>query len=76
MHSKVLPTTSQPPPAFFAEAYRRAFAQGVYATDDASLVERIGIRVRMIPGTYENIKITTPGDLATGAAIVGSRGTV
>lgn len=58
------------------EAYRRAFAEGVYATDDASLVERIGIRVRMIPGTYENIKITTPGDLATGAVIVGSRGKV
>jgi 2-C-methyl-D-erythritol 4-phosphate cytidylyltransferase len=71
---------TQTPQAFrrdiIREAYRRAFAEGVYATDDASLVERIGIRVRMIPGTYENIKITTPGDLATGAVIVGSRGTV
>jgi DegV family protein with EDD domain len=28
MNSKVLPTTSQPPPAFFAEAYRRAFDEG------------------------------------------------
>lgn len=26
--SKVLPTTSQPPPAYFADAYRRAFAEG------------------------------------------------
>jgi 2-C-methyl-D-erythritol 4-phosphate cytidylyltransferase len=71
---------TQTPQAFrreiIQEAYRRAFADGVYATDDASLVERIGIRVRMIPGTYENIKITTPGDLAMGAVIIGSMGKV
>lgn len=58
------------------EAYRRAYREGVYATDDASLVERIGIRVRMIPGSYENIKITTAVDLAAGAVFIGNRGEV
>ncbi|NBP30032.1 MAG: 2-C-methyl-D-erythritol 4-phosphate cytidylyltransferase, partial [Flavobacteriia bacterium] len=32
-------------------------------TDDASLVERIGKKVGLIPGNDENIKITTPLDL-------------
>ncbi len=33
------------------------------ATDDASLVERIGGRVRIVPAPRENLKITTPLDL-------------
>ncbi len=32
-------------------------------TDDATLVEQTGHLVRMIPGSYDNIKITTPEDL-------------
>lgn len=30
-------------------------------TDDASLIERLGIAVAVAEGSYENIKITTPG---------------
>ncbi len=47
-----------------AEAYCKAEEDGYTGTDDASLVERLGIRVRMICGSLENIKITTPADLA------------
>ena len=43
------------------EAYRRADND---VTDDASLVERAGHRVKLYAGTYDNIKITTPDDLA------------
>lgn len=32
-------------------------------TDDASMVERLGIRVKVFTGDYRNIKITTPEDL-------------
>ena len=53
------------------EAYRRAYDDGYYGTDDAALVERIGLPVVMVPGTYENIKITTPEDLAYGEFILG-----
>ena len=38
-------------------------AEGM-ATDDASLVERLNHRVKLYMGSYDNIKITTPGDLA------------
>jgi len=71
---------TQTPQAFrreiIQEAYRRAFSEGFHATDDASLVERIGIRVKMIPGTYENIKITTPVDLSVGAILMKNRGKI
>ncbi|MCQ2551321.1 MAG: 2-C-methyl-D-erythritol 2,4-cyclodiphosphate synthase [Clostridia bacterium] len=45
------------------EAYDKAFSDGFYGTDDASLVERLGRKVKIVKGSYENIKITTKEDL-------------
>jgi 2-C-methyl-D-erythritol 4-phosphate cytidylyltransferase len=45
------------------EAYHKATEDGFAGTDDASLVERLGIKVHILPGSYTNIKITTPEDL-------------
>jgi 2-C-methyl-D-erythritol 4-phosphate cytidylyltransferase len=45
------------------KAHRKARKQGFVGTDEASLVERIGTRVRIVDGDYMNIKITTPADL-------------
>jgi 2-C-methyl-D-erythritol 4-phosphate cytidylyltransferase len=42
-------------------------------TDDASIAEAIGIRVRVVPGSYENIKITTPEDLVLAEFILKRR---
>lgn len=57
----------QTPQTFRAELIRRAYdqalADGFYATDDAALVEHLGEEVAIVPGSYENIKITTPADL-------------
>lgn len=57
---------TQTPQAFRREiilkAYNRAYEDGFYATDDASLVERIGVKVKMVLGSYENIKLTTAED--------------
>jgi 2-C-methyl-D-erythritol 4-phosphate cytidylyltransferase len=68
---------TQTPQAFRREvilaAYQRAAADGFYGTDDASLVERTGIPVRMIPGDKDNIKVTTPEDLVQGEMIVCGR---
>ncbi|MBI5049767.1 MAG: 2-C-methyl-D-erythritol 4-phosphate cytidylyltransferase [Nitrospirae bacterium] len=44
------------------KAYTSACRDGFYATDDAALVERIGGRIRVIPGHLYNIKVTTPED--------------
>ncbi|MEK6655570.1 MAG: 2-C-methyl-D-erythritol 4-phosphate cytidylyltransferase [Thermodesulfobacteriota bacterium] len=65
---------TQTPQAFrkplILAAYERAAADGFCGTDDASLVERMGVPVRMIPGDYDNIKVTTPEDLTLGEAII------
>ncbi len=55
-----------------AEAFRRAQAEGWEATDDASLVERLGVRVAVVEGEKTNIKITTPDDLRWAAWILDS----
>jgi 2-C-methyl-D-erythritol 4-phosphate cytidylyltransferase len=46
------------------EAHRRTAKEGALGTDDASLVEWAGYPVAMVEGSYENLKITTPEDLA------------
>ncbi|HEV8472422.1 MAG TPA: 2-C-methyl-D-erythritol 4-phosphate cytidylyltransferase [Methylomirabilota bacterium] len=57
----------QTPQAFRAallrEAHDKARRDGVAGTDDAMLVERLGHRVRVVPGLATNVKITTPEDL-------------
>src|SRR5208282_2420650 len=45
------------------EAHGRAHAEGFYATDDAALIEHYGGRVRIIQGSYLNLKITTLEDV-------------
>ena len=56
--------------SIITEAYDRAYADCYYGTDDASLVERLGIPVRVVQGSYENIKVTTPTDLRTAEALL------
>ncbi len=55
------------PQAFQADIIRKAhdnaIEKGILGTDDAFLVESIGIKVRMIESDYENIKVTTPEDI-------------
>ena len=45
------------------EAYETAHEEEFVGTDDSSLVERINGRVKLIDGSYDNIKITTVEDL-------------
>lgn len=44
-------------------AYEKAYEEGYYGTDDASLAERAGMDVAIVDGDYANIKITTREDL-------------
>jgi 2-C-methyl-D-erythritol 4-phosphate cytidylyltransferase len=55
------------------QAYAAAQRQNMYGTDDATLVERAGNKVRVIMGSYENIKITTPEDLLLAEEILKRR---
>ena len=51
-------------------AHEKAREERFYGTDDASLVERLGIPVRVIEGSRFNFKITTPDDLILGEALL------
>jgi 2-C-methyl-D-erythritol 4-phosphate cytidylyltransferase len=55
----------QTPQTFTVELLKRAYRQPYIEafTDDASVVEHLGVPVALVPGNRENIKITTPFDL-------------
>ena len=52
------------------QAYVQAKEEGVAGTDDASLAEHSGYPVKVIMGSYRNIKITTKEDLLVGEAFL------
>jgi 2-C-methyl-D-erythritol 4-phosphate cytidylyltransferase len=56
---------------WLTEAYRQP-CNGLF-TDDASLVEAIGKRICLVDGNRENIKITTPFDLAVAEMRINNR---
>jgi 2-C-methyl-D-erythritol 4-phosphate cytidylyltransferase len=55
----------QTPQVFSAEILHRAYQQeySSFFTDDASVVEAIGVKISLVEGNRENIKITSPEDL-------------
>ncbi len=68
---------AQTPQAFDAQlllaAYDRAVADGFDGTDTAVTVERLNAPVRIVAGSDENLKLTTPDDLLRAEAILRAR---
>ena len=68
---------AQTPQVFRAGIYRRAHASalsdGFVGTDDSSLIERLGGRVRVVEGKRDNIKLTVPEDYLMLVAAVRER---
>ncbi len=68
---------AQTPQAFALDlirtAHEKARSDCFMGTDDAMLVERIGQKVRILPGSRLNIKITTPEDMALAEGIIHRR---
>ena len=62
----------QTPQVFETALLKRAYEQpfSTAFTDDASVVEALGVSVALAEGNRENIKITTPFDLKVGEALV------
>lgn len=67
----------QTPQAFDAsvlrDSYRAAGSEGFTGTDDASLVERFGGRVRVVEGPRDNMKVTLPEDLVVAEMLLERR---
>jgi 2-C-methyl-D-erythritol 4-phosphate cytidylyltransferase len=51
-------------------AYRQSYEEDFRGTDDASLFEHFIGRVKVVEGDYNNIKITTPGDMLIAEALL------
>ena len=61
---------AQTPQVFSFDMIMRAYEKlGAEVTDDAAVLEQQGYEVRLYMGDYENIKVTTPGDLALARVI-------
>jgi 2-C-methyl-D-erythritol 4-phosphate cytidylyltransferase len=62
----------QTPQCFHSELIKKAYEQ-VYKeefTDDASVVEALGVKINLVEGNQENIKITRPADLKYAEALL------
>ncbi|MCA6073957.1 2-C-methyl-D-erythritol 4-phosphate cytidylyltransferase [Fulvivirga sedimenti] len=53
------------------DAYRQK--EDPSLTDDASVAEKLGHKISLFEGSYENIKITTPEDLVVAEALLAER---
>jgi len=54
------------------KAFAHAFKKGLWATDEAGLVEKIGGKIKVLKGSQYNIKITNPEDMVFAKAIFKS----
>jgi 2-C-methyl-D-erythritol 4-phosphate cytidylyltransferase len=68
---------TQTPQAFKLDVIRKAHEnaeiKGISGTDDAFLAECIGIKVKMLESSYENIKVTTPEDVIIAETIMNRK---
>lgn len=54
-------------------AHLRAKKENYLGSDDSTLVERLGIKVKVVPGNIANLKLTTPFDLEVARAYLAGR---
>ena len=52
------------------QAYDKAAQENFLGTDDSSLVERLGVRIKIVTSSYDNIKITTPDDISVAETLL------
>ncbi len=64
---------AQTPQVFLRVLLEAALSLDRSRTDDASAVEAMGVCVHTVPGSYENLKITTPEDIILARAILERR---
>lgn len=70
--NRMLVKQVQTPQVFDAELIKKAYRQDYIPefTDDATVLEKTGIKINLVEGNRENIKITNPEDLIISAALL------
>ena len=64
---------AQTPQMFRAGLLAQALSRAVGATDEASAVEKMGLRPRLVLGSRQNLKVTYPEDIAIAEAILARK---
>lgn len=60
-------------PALLREGFEQVALRNLAVTDDVSIIEQLGLPVKLTLGEYTNIKLTTPDDLQVAEQILRSR---
>ena len=60
-------------PDLLLEGFDRVREQGLEVTDDVSIVEQLGLPVKLTRGEYTNLKVTTPDDMVVATQILDER---
>lgn len=75
--STIPPTTVQTPqciiPSLLQKGFELVKREGLEVTDDVSIIEALGLPVKLTKGSYTNIKVTTPDDLAIAEKFLEAR---
>ncbi len=59
--------------SILVDAHEKAIQDGFSASDDAALVEKLGLPVKLVLGSYQNVKLTTPEDLRLAETLLNDR---
>ncbi|CAN0007255.1 unnamed protein product [Heterosigma akashiwo] len=60
-------------PDLLREGFRKVEAEGLEVTDDVSIIEALGLPVKITMGEYTNLKLTTPDDMDVAESILQAR---
>lgn len=55
------------------EGFDKVYAEGLEVTDDVSIIELLGLPVKLTLGEYTNIKLTTPDDMQVAESVLAAR---
>ena len=61
-------------PQLLRDGFKLVAEKGLEVTDDVSIVEAMGLPVRITPGAYTNIKVTTPDDMLVATGFLDEAG--
>ena len=60
-------------PALLREGFDKVAKEGLEVTDDVSIIEQLGLPVKLTLGEYTNLKVTTPDDMVVATQILDQR---
>lgn len=61
-------------PDLLREGFRKVEQESLEVTDDVSIIEQLGLPVKLTLGEYTNLKLTTPEDLVVAEQILDGKG--